>query len=53
MIIESIEDVLPGILNISASYIKQQVIVDFDDACLSEEQIISAIEKKGYTVELK
>jgi copper chaperone CopZ len=53
MIIESIEDVLPGILNISASYIKQQVIVDFDDTCLSEEQIISAIEKKGYTVELK
>jgi copper chaperone CopZ len=53
MIIESIEDVLPGILNISASYHKQQVVVDFDDTSLSEEQIISAIEKKGYTVELK
>ena len=52
MIIESIEDVLPGIINISASYHKQQVVVDFDDACLSEKQIISAIEKKGYTVEL-
>jgi copper chaperone CopZ len=53
MIIESIEDILPGILNISASYHKQQVVVDFDDTSLSEEQIISAIEKKGYTVELK
>jgi copper chaperone CopZ len=53
MIIESIEDVLPGILNISASYHKQQVVVDYDDTCLSEDQIISAIEKKGYTVELK
>jgi copper chaperone CopZ len=52
MIIESIEDVLPGILNISASYHKQQVVVDYDDALLSEKQIISAIEKKGYTVEL-
>jgi len=53
MIIESIEDILPGILNISASYHKQQVVVDFDDTSLSEDQIISAIEKKGYTVELK
>jgi copper chaperone CopZ len=52
MIIESIEDVLPGILNISASYHKQQVVVDYDDALLSEKQIISAIEKKGYSVEL-
>ena len=52
MIIESIEDVLPGILNISASYHKQQVVVDYDDVLLSEKQIISAIEKKGYTVEL-
>ena len=52
MIIESIEDVLPGIINISASYHKQQVVVDYDDALLSEKQIISAIEKKGYTVEL-
>ena len=52
MIIEGIEDVLPGILNISASYHKQQVVVDYDDALLSEKQIISAIEKKGYTVEL-
>ena len=52
MIIESIEDVLPGILDISASYHKQQVVVDYDDALLSEKQIISAIEKKGYTVEL-
>ena len=52
MIIESIEDVLPGILNISASYHKQQVVVDYDDALFSEKQIISAIEKKGYTVEL-
>jgi copper chaperone CopZ len=47
MIIESIEDVLPGILNISASYHKQQVVVDYDDALLSEKQIVSAIEKKG------
>jgi copper chaperone CopZ len=52
MIIESIEDVLPGILNISASYHKQQVVVDYDDALLSEKQIVSAIEKKGYTVEI-
>jgi copper chaperone CopZ len=53
MIIESIEDKLPGIINISASYHKQQVVVDYDDTCLTEDQIISAIEKKGYTVDLK
>lgn len=51
MLIESIEDDLPGIINISASYHRQQVAVEFDDAVLTDEQIISAIRKKGYTVE--
>jgi copper chaperone CopZ len=53
MIIESIEEVLPGIIDISASYHKQQVVVEYDETCLTAEQIISAIEKKGYKVELK
>lgn len=51
MIIESIEDDLPGIINISASYHRQQVAVEYDDSVLTDEQIISAIRKKGYMVE--
>ncbi len=51
MIIESIEDDLPGIIDISASYHRQQVAVEFDDTVLTDEQIISAIRKKGYKVE--
>lgn len=48
MRLESIEDDLPGIREISASYHKQQMIVEFDEAKVSEEQILAAVKKKGY-----
>lgn len=49
MHIESIEDSLPGIMDISASYHKQQVVIEFDEALVTEDMIVSAIKKKGYT----
>ncbi len=51
MILESIEDKLPGIREISASYKKGQVTVEFDEKVVSEAEILAAIQKKGYTVE--
>ena len=53
MNIESIEDILPGITDISASYKKQEVVVEFDETLASDHMIISAIKNKGYTAVLK
>lgn len=50
MILESIEDKLPGIHEISASYKKGQVTVEFDEKVVSEAEIVEAIQKKGYVV---
>ena len=48
MKLDSIEDELAGIKEISASYHKQQMIVEFDETVVSEAQIIAAAKKKGY-----
>jgi copper chaperone CopZ len=48
MNIECIEDDLPGIKQISASYQKGQMVVEFDEAMVSETQIIAEVEKRGY-----
>ncbi len=48
MKLESIEDDLPGIKEINASYHKQQMVVEFDEAKLTEADIIAAAKKKGY-----
>lgn len=50
MILESLEDKLPGIQEISASYHKGQMTVVFDELLVSEEKILAAVEKKGYRV---
>lgn len=49
MKLESLEDVLDGVKAINASYHKQQMVVEFDETRISEEQIIAAAKKKGYT----
>ena len=48
MKLESIEDEIEGIKEINASYHKQQMVVEFDETKVNEEQIISAARKKGY-----
>jgi copper chaperone CopZ len=48
MNIEGIEDDLPGIKQVSASYQKGQMVVEFDEAKVSEAQILAAVEKRGY-----
>jgi len=49
MKIDSLEDDLPGAKNVSASYQKSQVVVEFDETCLTTDDIIQAIKKQGYT----
>lgn len=51
MKIEEIEDDLPGIKQVSASYKKMQMTVEFDETKVSEAQIFEAVNRKGYTVE--
>jgi copper chaperone CopZ len=48
MILESIEDKLPGIKEINASYHKGQMTIEFDETQVSEAQILEAVAKKGY-----
>ena len=48
MNVESIEDDLPGIKQVSASYQKGQMVVEFDEVKVSEAQILAALEKRGY-----
>ena len=52
MILESLEDELPGINEISASYHKQQLEVGFDERLLNLDEIIQAARKKGYDLVL-
>ena len=48
MKIEGIEDDLPGVKEVSASYHKLEMVVEFDESRVSDEQIIAAVKKKGY-----
>lgn len=46
--LEGLEDSLPGIKRISASYHKQQMEVIYDEAQLSEAAIIAAAAQLGF-----
>jgi copper chaperone CopZ len=49
MKLEGIEDELPGILKIKASYHKQTLEVEYDEEQVSEAQILHEVERLGYT----
>ena len=49
MKLESLEDSLDGVKEINASYHRLEMVIEFDESKLTEEQIISAVKKKGYT----
>ena len=49
MKIEELEDDLPGVRQVSASYQKMRAIVEYDENRVSEVQILDAIKEKGYT----
>jgi copper chaperone CopZ len=49
MKLESLEDTLDGVKEINASYHKLQMVIEYDESKLTDEQIIAAVKKKGYT----
>ena len=52
MKLESLEDILDGIKEINASYHRLEMIVEYDESKLSDDQIIAAVKKKGYQASL-
>ncbi len=48
MKLESLEDTLEGVKEINASYHKLQMVIEYDESKLTDEQIIAAVKKKGY-----
>jgi len=48
MKLEALEDVLDGVQEINASYHKLEMVIEYDESKLTEEQIVAAVKKKGY-----
>ncbi len=49
MKLESLEDLLEGVKEINASYHKLEMVIEYDESKLTEQAIIAAVKKKGYT----
>lgn len=52
MTLQSLEDDLPGVKQVDASYRSGKMVVEFDETKLSVEQIITATRELGYTAEI-
>ena len=48
MKLESLEDTLDGVGEINASYHRLEMVIEYDETQLNDEQIIAAVKKKGY-----
>ncbi len=53
MKLESLEDTLEGVKEINASYHKLEMVIEYDESKLTDEQIVAAVKKKGYTAIMK
>jgi copper chaperone CopZ len=51
MKLESLEDTLDGVKEINASYHRLEMVIEYDESKLTDEQIVSAVKKKGYTAQ--
>jgi copper chaperone CopZ len=49
MHLDALEDELPGVKSVSASYAKGTMVVEYDEGKITESQIREAVNKKGYT----
>jgi copper chaperone CopZ len=52
MRLQSMEDDLPGVHQVDASYQQEQMVVRFDASLVTENEIVAAVEKLGYQAEL-
>ncbi len=53
MKLEALEDTLAGVKEINASYHKLEMVIEYDERQLTDEQIIAAVKQKGYTAVIK
>jgi copper chaperone CopZ len=49
MRLQELEDDLPGVAAVDASYQKQRMKITFDETLVNEDQIIEAVRRLGYT----
>lgn len=49
MKLEALEDDLEGVKEVNASYHKLEMVIEYDESKLTDEQIVAAVKKKGYT----
>jgi len=49
MKLESLEDTLVGVKEINASYHRLEMVIEYDESKLTDDQIVAAVKKKGYT----
>jgi copper chaperone CopZ len=49
MKLESLEDALDGVGEVRASYHRLEMVVEYDESRLTEEAIVEAVRRKGYT----
>jgi copper chaperone CopZ len=52
MKLESLEDDLDGVKEINASYYRLEMVIEYEEEKLTDEQIIAAVKKKGYNAVL-
>lgn len=52
MKLEGLEDDLDGVKEINASYHRLEMVIEYEEAKLTDEQIIAAVKKKGYNAVL-
>jgi copper chaperone CopZ len=48
MKLEALEDTLDGVREVNASYHRLEMVIVYDENKLTDEQIIAAVNKKGY-----
>ena len=48
MKLESLEDTLDGVKEINASYHRLEMVIEYDESKLTDDQIVAAVKKKGY-----
>jgi copper chaperone CopZ len=49
MHLQELEDNLPGVKRVDASYLRQEMVVEYDDRQVTLEQIIAGVKQLGYT----
>lgn len=53
MKLESLEDSLDGVKEINASYHRLEMVIEYDETKLTDDQIVAAVKKKGYMAAAK